>query len=46
MGFSRKLLNLEVAVNLPMAYFNVCWRRGEMRVTPAQAAGVAITAGR
>jgi hypothetical protein len=40
MGFSRKILNLEVAVNLHMAYFNFCWRPGEMRVTPAQAAGL------
>lgn len=28
------------AVNLHMAYFNFCWRPGEMRVTPAQAAGL------
>jgi IS1 family transposase len=40
-GFSRKLSNLEAACNLHMAYFNFCWRPGEMRVTPAQAAGIA-----
>jgi IS1 family transposase len=41
MGFSRKIENLEAAVNLHMAYFNFCWRPGEMRVTPTQAAGLA-----
>jgi IS1 family transposase len=39
-GFSRKIENLEAAVNLHVAYFNFCWRPGEMRVTPAQAAGI------
>jgi len=39
-AFSRKLVNLEPAVNLHMAYFNFCWRPGEMKVTPAQAAGI------
>ena len=33
MGFSRKIENLEAAVNLHMAYFNFCWRPGEMKVT-------------
>src|SRR5207248_1226533 len=41
MGFSRKLGNLEAAVNLHMAYFNFCWRPGTMRVSPAMAAGIA-----
>lgn len=40
LGFSRKLDNLEAACNLHVAYFNFCWRPGEMRVTPAQAAGI------
>src|SRR5262245_42398781 len=40
-GFSRKIENLEAAVNLHMAYFNFCWRPGTMKVTPAQAAGIA-----
>jgi IS1 family transposase len=39
-GFSRKLDNLEAAVNLHMAYFNFCWRPGELKVSPAQAAGI------
>jgi len=39
-GFSKKFANLEAAVNLHVAYFNFCWRPGEMRVTPAQAAGL------
>jgi IS1 family transposase len=39
-GFSRKIENLEAAVNLHMAYFNFCWRPGTMKVTPAQAAGL------
>jgi IS1 family transposase len=39
-AFSKKFANLEHAVNLHMAYFNFCWRPGEMRVTPAQAAGL------
>jgi hypothetical protein len=41
LGYSRKLGNLEAAVNLHMAYFNFCWVPGEMKVTPAQAAGIA-----
>jgi hypothetical protein len=40
LGFSKKLENLEAAVNLHMAYYNFCWRPGKMRVTPAMAAGV------
>jgi hypothetical protein len=39
-AFSKKFANLEHAVNLHMAYFNFCWRPGEMRVTPAQAAAI------
>jgi len=38
---TKKLANLEAAVNLHMAYYNFCWRPGKMRVTPAMAAGVA-----
>lgn len=41
LGFSRKLENLEAACNLHVCYFNFCWRPGEMKVTPAQAAGIA-----
>jgi hypothetical protein len=37
---SKKLENLEAAVNLHVAYFNFCWRPGEMRITPAMAAGI------
>lgn len=40
LGFSKKLENLEAAVNLHVAYFNFCWRPGKMRVTPAMAAGI------
>jgi len=40
LGFSRKIENLEAAVNLHVAYFNFCWRPGAMRITPAMAAGV------
>jgi IS1 family transposase len=40
LGFSKKLENLEAACALHMAYYNLCWRPGEMRVTPAMAAGV------
>ena len=40
LGFSKKLENLEAAVNLHMAYYNFCWRPGKMRVTPAMSAGV------
>ena len=37
-GFSKKLENLEAAVNLYAAYYNFCWRPGKMRITPAMAA--------
>ena len=40
-GFSRKVENVEATVDLHMAYFNFCWRPGTMKVTPAQAAGIA-----
>lgn len=40
LGFSKKLANLASAINLPMAYYNFCWKLGEMRVTPAMAVGV------
>ena len=40
LGFSKKIENLEAAVNLYMAYYNFCWRPGKMRITPAMAAGV------
>ncbi len=40
LGFSKKIDNLEAAVNLHAAYYNFCWRPGKMRVTPAMAAGV------
>jgi hypothetical protein len=40
LGFSKKLENLEAAINLHMAYYNFCWRPGKMRVTPAMAAKV------
>ncbi len=38
LGFSKKLKNLEAAVNLHMAYYNFCWRPGKMRISPAMAA--------
>jgi IS1 family transposase len=41
LGFSRKIANLEAAVNLHVAYFNFCWCPGEMKISPAQAAGIA-----
>lgn len=41
LGFSKKIENLEAAVNLHVAYFNFCWCPGEMRITPAMAAGIA-----
>ena len=41
LGFSKKIENLEAAVNLHIAYFNFCWRPGKMKVTPAMAAGIA-----
>jgi hypothetical protein len=40
LGFSRKFDNLEAAVNLHVAYFNFCWCPGEMKISPAQAAGI------
>ena len=40
LAFSKKLSNLEDAVALYLAYYNFCWRPGEMRITPAMAAGV------
>ena len=40
LGFSKKFENLEAACTLHIAYYNFCWRPGEMRVTPAMAAGV------
>ena len=40
LGFSKKIENLEAAVNLHVAYFNFCWCPGEMRITPAMAAGI------
>jgi hypothetical protein len=40
LGFSKKLENLESACALHMAYYNFCWRPGEMRITPAMAAGL------
>jgi IS1 family transposase len=43
LGFSKKVENLEAAVNLHMAYYNFCWRPGKLRVTPAMAAGVTRT---
>jgi len=39
LGFSKKFENLEAAVNLHMAYYNVCWRPGKLRITLAMAAG-------
>lgn len=41
LGFSKKIENLEAAVNLHVAYFNFCWCPGEMRITPAMAAEIA-----
>ena len=41
MGFSRKIEKLEAAVKLQMAYFNSCCRPVTMKVTPAEAAGIA-----
>ena len=43
LGFSKKLENLEAACALHLAYYNFCWRPGEMRITPAMAAGVVDT---
>jgi hypothetical protein len=40
LGFSKKLENLESAVALHLMYYNLCWRPGKMRITPAMAAGV------
>lgn len=41
LGFSRKIENLEAAVNLHVAYYNFCWQPGELGTTPAVAAGIA-----
>ena len=43
LGFSKKVENLEAARALHFAYYNFCWRPGEMRVTPAMAAGLVDT---
>ena len=43
LGFSKKLENLEAAINLHMADYNFCRRPGKMRITPAMAAGVTNT---
>lgn len=41
LGFSRKLENLEAAVNLHIAYFDFCWRPATLEgMAPAQAAGI------
>jgi IS1 family transposase len=46
LGFSKKLERLEDACALHVAYYNFCWRprepgkRGRLRPTPAQAAGL------
>jgi IS1 family transposase len=40
LGFSKKFENLESAIALHVAYWNLCWRPGKLRVTPAMAAGV------
>jgi hypothetical protein len=41
LGFSKKLDNLQAAVDLHVAYFNFCWQPGELGMTPAMAAGIA-----
>ena len=43
LGFSKKIENLQAAVDLHMAYYNFCWRPGKMRITPAMAAGITNT---
>jgi hypothetical protein len=49
LGFSKKLTNLEAAINLYIAYYNFCWRTrypdksgkcGRYRATAAMMAGV------
>ncbi len=40
LGFSKKLENLEDAIALFVAYYDFCWRPGEMRISPAMAAWV------
>jgi IS1 family transposase len=40
LGFSKKIENLESACALHFAYYDFCWRPGEMRITPAMAAGI------
>ena len=46
MGFSKKIDNLEAAVQLHLAYYNFCWqlrekgRSGKLRDTPAMMAGL------
>lgn len=51
-AFSKKLENLQAAIALHFAYYNFCWRpryaddsgkRGQLRPTPAMAAGVVDT---
>jgi hypothetical protein len=39
MGFSRKIENLDAAVNLHMAYFNFCWRPGDDEGHPGAGGG-------
>lgn len=39
-AFSKKLLNLKMAVALHFAYYNFCRTRKSIRVTPAMEAGV------
>jgi IS1 family transposase len=41
LGFSKKLDNLQAAVDLHVAYFNFCWHPGTLGMTPAMAAGIA-----
>lgn len=43
LGFSKKLDNLAAAVALHIAHYNFCRRHGNLRVTPAMAAGVTDT---
>lgn len=40
LGFSKKIENLKAAVKMFIAYYNICWRPGKMRVSPAMAAKV------
>jgi hypothetical protein len=41
LGFSKKLCNLQAAVDLHVAYFNFCWVPGELGMSPAVAVGLA-----